>query len=230
MWWERAVFLKAAEAARSVRKIVVASSMAVYADAPHRKPISEEHLAAPISPYGVSKLAVENLTHLLCGKAGIESVALRLFNTYGPRQTVSPYVGVITIFMDQLRKGQQPVIFGDGEQCRDFVHAKDVSQGFVKALDADANGATFNIGSGLPHTVNNVLSTLNKCMGTEIEARHAQAVPGELLYSVADIAKATRVLGYEPTENFESALQSLSDETLKSLRCLNSISLRGGVG
>jgi len=208
--------LTAAEKSRSIRKLIVASSMAVYADAPYGHCVDEEYSTAPVSPYGVSKLAVERLTHLMCSRAQIDSVVVRLFNTYGPRQALSPYVGVVTIFIDKLLRGETPVIFGDGEQCRDFVHARDVARGCLAVMDFGPSGATFNIGSGTPRTVNQLLAALNGCMGTSLEARYANAVPGELCYSVADITKASRLLGYEPAEDFELTLQALTDEVRRS--------------
>ncbi len=204
--------LRAAQRAGSVRKVITASSMAVYADEPHRIPLPESHTTAPISPYGVSKLAAERLTHLMCSQAGMQSVALRLFNTYGPRQALSPYVGVITIFINKLLNGEKPRIFDDGEQCRDFVHAQDVAGGFVRAMEADVSGETFNIGSGVPRTVNGVLNSLNRAMNTTVAARHVDPVPGELRYSVADISRARQLLGYEPVYDFDSSLKLLVAE------------------
>jgi len=207
--------LKAAEKSRSVRKVIAASSMAVYSDAPYGVHVNEEYLTSPVSPYGVSKLAAERLTHLMCSRVQIDSVVLRLFNTYGPRQALSPYVGVVTIFIDQLLRGENPVIFGDGAQCRDFVHARDVARGFLGAMDFGPAGETFNIGSSTPRSVNQLLAILNRCMGTSLKAQHAEAVLGELCYSVPDITKAKSLLGYEPVEEFEPALRALTDEVRK---------------
>jgi UDP-glucose 4-epimerase len=218
--------LQAAEKSRSVRKVIVASSMAVYADAPYGSPVGEEYRTSPVSPYGVSKLAAERLTHLMCSRVQIESVVLRLFNTYGPRQALSPYVGVVTIFIDQLLKGETPVIFGDGEQCRDFVHVRDVARGFLRAMEAGSGGETFNIGSGCPRSVNQVLAVLNQCMETKLHGQHVDPVSGELCYSVADIAKAKRLLGYQPVEEFEPALRRLADE-VRSARAV-SLATKGG--
>jgi UDP-glucose 4-epimerase len=132
--------LRAARNAGSVRKVITASSMAVYGDALDKVPFPETLDTAPISPYGVSKLAAERLTHLMCGEAGMQSTVLRLFNTYGPRQALSPYVGVITIFINRLLSEERPTIFGDGEQCRDFVHVQDVAAAFVGAMDTNVSG------------------------------------------------------------------------------------------
>jgi nucleoside-diphosphate-sugar epimerase len=153
----------------------------------------------------------------MCSEAGMQSVVLRLFNTYGARQALSPYVGVITIFINRLLNKESPTIFGNGEQCRDFVQAQDVAMAFVRAMDANVAGETFNIGSGVSRTVNEVLNCLNRIIGAEIPAQYVEAVPGELHYSVADISKARRLLGYEPVQNFDSSLQDLVVEFQSSM-------------
>ena len=201
--------LQAARAAGRVRRVVATSSMAVYAEGARGLALGEEYATAPTSPYGVSKLASERLTHLMCAEGGLESVVLRLFNTYGPGQRLSPYVGVTTIFMDALRRGERPTIFGDGEQSRDFVHVTDVAAAFAAAVDAPAAGETINVGSGVPRSVNDLLRTLAEVMGVPASPRHEPAVAGELRYSLADISKARRLLGYAPRAEFAAALGEL---------------------
>jgi nucleoside-diphosphate-sugar epimerase len=211
--------LRAARNARSIGKVITASSMAVYGDAPDQIPFPESLGTAPISPYGVSKLAAERLTHMMCREAGMQSVVLRLFNTFGPRQALSPYVGVITIFINKLLNEESPTIFGDGEQCRDFVHVQDVAAAFICALEADISDETFNIGSGAPRTVNQVLNSLNEIIGAHLPPQYVEAVSGELRYSVADITKARRLLGYEPAHNFNSSLRDLICEFQSNTLC-----------
>lgn len=201
-----AAIIRAAVRAGSIRRIVTTSSMAVYADAPGAGPIDETYPVEPISPYGVSKLASERLTHLMVREAKLESAVLRLFNTYGPGQAFSPYVGVVTIFVNKLAGGEQAVIYGDGEQARDFVHAADVARGFVLALDNDSTGETFNIGTGKATSVKRVYELIAGHLGAERRALHVEAVPGELRYSVADIGKARRILGYQPAHAFEDSI------------------------
>lgn len=210
-----ASLLKTIQRAGSVRKIVAASSMAVYADSTAFMPIDENHLTAPISPYGISKLAMERLIYTMSANAGIQSAILRLFNTYGPGQALSPYVGVVTIFINALRSGETPTIFGDGEQCRDFVHVEDVVSGFVHAMDMPTFNETFNIGTGTPLSVNAVLRNLNRVMQTNYTGRHVEAVPGELRYSVADIRKAQSTLGYEPVHQFHSSIDEVVREIVR---------------
>ena len=191
--------LHALEEAKGIKRFVVASSMAVYCDAERPLPISEQHLTEPVSPYGISKLAMERLTHACCAHLGIDSVVLRLFNTYGLGQALSPYVGVVTIFVNKMVQGERPTIYGDGEQRRDFVHVADVVQGFMKALFSDdVSGETFNIGTSVATSVNQIVDYLNTAMGTDFVGAYVESVPGELRYSIADISKARDMLGYLP--------------------------------
>jgi UDP-glucose 4-epimerase len=205
------------QAARTagVRKVITTSSMAVYADAVAPLPLDEHSPTEPISPYGISKLAAERLTHTMCARAGMQSVALRLFNTYGPGQTLSPYVGVVTIFVNALRQGKAPTIFGDGAQCRDFVHVVDVVQGFLAALEAEVSGETFNIGSGVPTSVNTVLHHINRVMHTALAGQYVEAAAGELRYSLADISKARRMLGYAPRYSFATSIETVVRDILE---------------
>jgi UDP-glucose 4-epimerase len=208
--------LRAAGDSSTVRKFITASSMAVYSDGPGPVPIAESYRAEPVSPYGISKLAAERLTHCLCAAKGVDSVVLRLFNTYGPGQAFSPYVGVVTIFVNRMLKGEEPDIFGDGEQCRDFVHVQDVAGAFVQAMDAEVTGETFNVGTGIPVSVNSVFHSVRQAMGLSLAARYVPAVPGELRYSVADIGRAQKALGYEPTHSFDSSVGQVVEEILSA--------------
>jgi UDP-glucose 4-epimerase len=207
--------LRAVEDAKTPRKVIVASSMAVYADADEPAPIGEGHPTVPISPYGVTKLAVERLTHLMCARIGVPSVALRLFNTYGQGQALSPYVGVVTIFIDALSRGERPTIFGDGEQRRDFVHVEDVARAFVNSMDAPVVRGTYNIGSGDGLSINEILFSIQRALGTGIEPRRAEAVAGEVRFSVADISRARDDLAYRPLRNFHDSVQDVASEVAR---------------
>jgi UDP-glucose 4-epimerase len=208
-----AAVMRAAQRAGTVQRVVAASSMAIYADSPSAAPITESHPCAPLSPYGISKLAMEQLVHRMAHAAGIESAVLRFFNTYGPGQALSPYVGVVTIFAHALRDGKLPVIFGDGQQCRDFVHVADVVQALTLALDARGlTGETFNVGTGLATSVNSLYALVCQALGYATKASHAPAVAGELRYSIADIGRLQSHLGYVPRHLLEDALPAVVRE------------------
>jgi UDP-glucose 4-epimerase len=198
----------------SVRKIVAASSMAVYADSEKPTPIDETHPAKPASPYGISKLASEMYLLNLGPHLGIDVVALRYFNTWGPGQAFTPYVGVITIFTNHLLGGEAPVIFGDGEQQRDFVWVGDIVEATVLAMNADVSGEVLNVGSGVATSVSRLAKLLAERINPSIVPRHAPPQPGELRNSVADIEKARRLLGYEPA----GRLQTHIDEVIEHIR------------
>jgi UDP-glucose 4-epimerase len=183
----------------SPRKFILASSMGVYADAPSPEPIAEDHPTNPLAPYGVGKLASEHYVKLVAKQAGFQAACLRYFNTYGPRQGYTPYVGVVTIFIRRLLSGQHPVIFGDGSQCRDFVHVRDVVEANILAMRKDhAEPGVYNVGSGRGTTVGELARWLCDRLAPGERAEHTGAHPGELKYSIADIHKARKELGYAP--------------------------------
>jgi UDP-glucose 4-epimerase len=193
----------------SVKKFVYASSMAVYADAPRPNPLPETYATTPVSPYGIAKLACERYAALVAEQSGFQSVALRYFNTYGPRQTYTPYVGVITIFVQRLLRGEPPVIFGDGEQCRDLVYVGDIVDCTYRAIVCDVHNKVFNVGSGVGISVNRVADLLCARLQPGLSPVHAAEHPGELRNSVADICKARQLLGYEPQSRLEDKLDEI---------------------
>lgn len=201
-----ATLLRAVDPGR-VRWFTFASSMAVYADAPSSEPVGEAHPTVPISPYGVSKLAGEHLCRLILGARGVPLTILRFFNTFGPGQAYTPYVGVITIFITRLLHGEPPLIYGDGEQCRDFVHVDDIAAGVLGSLGR-ATG-TFNLGTGRGTTVSELARLLVQRLAPRVEPRYVQAQPGELRYSVADITAARHAFGYRPTRTLETHLDGV---------------------
>ncbi len=207
-----ASIVRAGQRAETVRRLIFASSMAIYADADAPTLIDENHPAIPISPYGISKLAGERLVQTMCANTGIQNAVLRLFNTYGPGQVFSPYVGVVTIFTNKLLKREQPQIYGDGRQCRDFVHVDDVVAGFVAAMDSDVTGEIFNIGTGTATTVNQVYDYIRKNLQNTVAAAHVPAVDGELRYSIADISRARQMIGYTPRHRFEQSIAEVVAE------------------
>ena len=185
--------------AARVRKGVLASSMAVYADSAQPLPVAESHPTEPLSPYGIAKLAAERYWLHLCHRFGIAATLLRYFNTYGPGQTFTPYVGVITIFINRLLSGEPPTIFGDGEQRRDFVHVDDVVAANLLALDSDSSDAIFNVGTGRATSVNEIARELTTLLAPGTKPEHAPSQAGEMRNAIADISAIRAALGFEPT-------------------------------
>ena len=185
-----------------IRHFMLASSMAVYADAPNPAPISEEHPCRPISPYGVSKLASEQICSQLLPQKGIDFYAMRYFNTFGIGQKFTPYVGVITIFVTKLLLGEEPVIFGDGRQMRDFVHVDDIVSGTVATMSGPPG--IYNLGTGRATSVNDLANLLIEKINPGTKVHHAPAHPGELRFSIAEISSATNKLGYRPSRRLET--------------------------
>ena len=184
-----------------VKKAVLASSMAVYADSERPVPVGEDFACAPVSPYGVAKLACERYWHMMCRHFGIAGTVLRYFNTYGPNQTPTPYVGVITIFIQRLLAGEVPVIFGDGEQRRDFVHVDDIVSANLAVLDAEASGRTFNVGTGHATSVNEIARELARILAPGVAPRHVPAMPGEMRNCIADVSALGVALGWKPAHS-----------------------------
>ena len=205
------VQLRAAATAR-VRRFVLASSMAVYADAEPGARNDEQHATRPLSPYGISKLAAEEYVLLGAPAFGIEPVVLRFFNTYGPRQAYSPYVGVVTIFITRLLQGLPCSIYGDGQQCRDFVHVSDVVRACLAAgASASAVGQRINVGSGRGTTVNELAALIARLLGNSASFSHEPQPPGELRQSVAELSKAARLIDYAPQAWLEDHLGEVID-------------------
>lgn len=202
--------LEACSAAQP-RRLVFASSMAVYADSPRPDPVPETYRAEPLSPYGVAKLAAEQYVLKLAPRFGVEPVVLRFFNTYGTRQTDTPYVGVISIFVRRLLAGRTPTIFGDGEQCRDFVHVSDIVSGCLLATETPRTGIVANIGTGVATSVNALAAMLCERIAPHIRPERGPAQAGELRNCVADISAARELLGYAPRASLAERLEEVID-------------------
>jgi UDP-glucose 4-epimerase len=186
---------------RSIRHLTLASSMAVYADGDSINPIAEDDLREPISPYGASKLAAERIAAQVLATTPTHFSVVRYFNTYGPGQTFTPYVGVVTIFATQLYRGQNITVFGDGEQSRDFVHVDDIVEGTLLTLDGPPG--IYNLGTGRATSVNQVADRVRSHIHPAARIEHGPAQIGELRYSVANIHRAQERLGYRPVRHFE---------------------------
>jgi UDP-glucose 4-epimerase len=193
-----------------VKRFVFASSCAVYGDS-ETLPKHENLIPMPLSPYAVSKLAGEKYVKNFHNVYGLETVVLRYFNVYGPRQKYSPYSGVISIFINRLLENKPLIINGDGKQTRDFVNVKDVVEANMLALSKrKAAGETFNISTGKAITIKTLASSIQKIMGkTYLEPVFAEARPGDITNSYADISKARKNLGYEPTVKLDEGLNEL---------------------
>jgi nucleoside-diphosphate-sugar epimerase len=199
-----------AAAFSGVKRFVHASSMAVYADSSIPVPVSEDHPTVPPSPYGIGKLAAERYVLMMGPALGIQPVVLRYFNTFGARQTFTPYVGVITIFITRLLQKQSISLFGDGGQVRDFVHVSDVVQANLLAMQSpDAIGRIFNVGSGRGTTVLQLANVLKNKLNRDAVIEFEPERPEELRNSIADISLASNVLGYTPRTNLETQLSEL---------------------
>jgi len=182
-----------------VKKVVYASSSSVYGESA-KLPKVETMASLPVSPYGASKLAAENYCRVFAKVYGLQTVCLRYFNVYGPRQKYGHYSGVIPIFITRLANDLPPVIFGDGEQLRDFTFVEDVVEANLLALRREVSaGEVLNIASGGTTSINELATLLAELMGKpQILAEHAAERPGDIRASHADIGSAREVLGYEP--------------------------------
>jgi UDP-glucose 4-epimerase len=201
--------LEVLEAARQAgcRRVVLASSSAVYGDDPEL-PKRETMAFGPLSPYAVQKMTGEYYAGLYNRLYGLETACLRYFNVFGPRQDPSsPYSGVISIFLDRAAAGQAPVIYGDGEQTRDFVYVRDVVSANLRAATEDAAaGKAFNIGTGKTITINRLWQQVAELAGVALSPDYAEARHGDILHSVAAIDAARRNLGFSPEISFEEGL------------------------
>jgi UDP-glucose 4-epimerase len=195
-----------------VRRYVQASSASIYGDT-KRLPIEESLAPNPVSPYAVAELASENYAVVFHKAYDLETVCLRYFNVYGPRQTSSIYSGVIPIFMDRLLRDERPVVFGDGKQTRDFVYVEDVVEANMLALTTEkAAGEVFNIATGEPSSINELLRKLQEKTGAQqLKPVHKGSRPADIRQSYASIEKARSILGYEPKHDLEKGLAKLID-------------------
>lgn len=191
-----------------VKRVVFAASSSAYGDTP-TLPKSESMQPSPISPYGVSKYAGELYAQSFGRCYGLETVCLRYFNIFGPRQNPdSPYSGVLSRFSTAFLDGIPPVVFGDGEQTRDFTYVDNAVAANILACEAaSAAGKTFNIGTGHSYSLNQILKMLEKISGRSLEAKYEPPRDGDIRDSLADIRLAAEFLGYEPSVQFEEGLQ-----------------------
>ena len=173
--------------------------------------IREDCPAKPMSPYGFSKLTAENYVRKYFEDFGLETVCLRYFNVYGPRQAHSDYSGVITQFVKSVKEGLPLVIFGDGEQTRDFVYVDDVIEANLLSLKCEnIAGEVFNIGTGVATSINQLANTLLEiAKKRNLKVVHVEAREGDIRHSVADISKAAKKLAFTPRISLKDGLKRL---------------------
>jgi len=193
-----------------VKRVVYAASSSAYGDTP-TLPKHEAMKPDPISPYAVAKLASEHYLTSFHRCYGLETVSLRYFNVFGPRQDPSsPYSGVLAKFITLMLRGEPPTIFGDGEQSRDFTYIDNAVEANLLACQAPAAqvaGQVFNVATGRRITLNETIKALQALTGYSGAPRYAKDREGDIKHSLADISKAEAALGYKPTVNFEEGLR-----------------------
>jgi UDP-glucose 4-epimerase len=194
-----------------VRRVIYSSSGgAGYGDT-DVIPTPESHPSLPISPYGITKVAVEQYVSAWTGIYGISGISLRYANIYGPRQNPQGEAGVIAIFCHRLLTAQAPIINGDGDQTRDYTYVEDVAAANVKALEHPGATGGVNIGTGIETSVNDLYRALVQAAGSTMKAQHAPARPGEQRRSCLSPAVAARALGWKPTVSLAEGLRRTFD-------------------
>lgn len=193
-----------------VQKFIFASTAAVYGDQSEQLPYSENTVGQPIAPYGVAKFSVEHYMHTYQHNAGLQTVALRYSNVYGPRQDAHGESGVIAIFAEQLLAGQTPKINGSGQQTRDYIYIDDVVQANLAALESNFSGVA-NISTNTEVSLLEVYQMLSRELETQIEPEHGPAKKGDPERLVLDNAKAKEVLNWQPAVSLEEGIQRTVD-------------------
>jgi len=191
-----------------VKRVVYAGSSSAYGNTP-TLPKVETMPTAPLSPYALQKLVAEQYCQMFTQLYGLETVTIRYFNVFGPRQDPSsPYSGVISLFISALCEGRQPAIYGDGEHTRDFTYVANVVDGVLRACQAEgASGEVINVATGGRISLNQLFRTVRDLVGANIEPRYEAPRAGDVKDSQADIGKAERLLGYRPSVPFEEGLK-----------------------
>jgi UDP-glucose 4-epimerase len=195
-----------------VRRVVFAGSSSVYGDSP-TLPKHEQMPDRPLSPYALQKVIGEQYLQMFTRLYGLETVSIRYFNVFGPRQDPSsPYSGVISVFATALLENRSPPIFGDGEQTRDFTYVDNVVDGVLRACEAlGASGQTINVATGGRISLNTLFETMRKLVGADVHPTYSEPRKGDVRDSQADISKARQLLGYQPKVSFEEGLQRTVD-------------------
>lgn len=186
---------------RQVKKAVFASSAAVYGD-DYELPCVESAPPAPASPYALHKWTGEQYAALFHRIYGLPAVCLRFFNVFGPRQDfLSPYGAAIPKLLEKILQGERPVVHGDGEQTRDFIHVDDVVSGLVLAAQSspEAEGQVFNLGYGKRVSINQLVDKMLELLGSDLRPQHGPPRPGDVRHSQADVSRARQVIRFQPS-------------------------------
>ena len=191
-----------------VKRVVCISSSAVYGNSPVL-PKREDMKPEPLTPYALTKLVGEQYCKLFYDLYGLETVSLRYFNVFGPHQDEnSQYAAVIPKFITAMLKNEQPTIYGDGEQSRDFTYVQDTIEATLLACSVKAAaGKVFNIAGGKAITLNELVEKLNAILNSEIKPKYTQVRSGDIKHSIADISRAQKVIGFKPKYDFEYGLK-----------------------
>jgi len=195
--------------ANNIKKVIYSSSAAVYG-IPNYLPIDENHFVSPISPYGISKHTPEHYLMIYNKLYGLNYTILRYSNVYGPRQTTSGEGGVISIFIDRMLSNKNPVIFGDGEQTRDFIYVEDVVQANISALNKGKN-EILNISNSTKTSVNEIVTIINNKLDRNIKPVYKDKRSGDILHSVLDNKKAKKKLAWSPNYNINMGIEKALD-------------------
>ncbi len=209
---EGTLYLLEAAKLAHVKRFVMASSSSVYGDTP-QLPKREDMWTDPLSPYAVTKLANEKYCKVFYSLYGLETVCLRYFNIFGPRQDPqSQYAAVVPRFITAFLSGRQPVVYGDGEQSRDFTYIANAVQANLLACTSDvAPGRYYNIACGGQFTLNTLLDMLREIIGSDIEAKYTDPQPGDIKHSFADIERARKELDFDPSVDFKEGLKKTAE-------------------
>jgi nucleoside-diphosphate-sugar epimerase len=194
-----------------VKRVVYAGSSSAYGDTP-TLPKQEDMPTKPLSPYALQKLVGEQYMQMFTALYGLETVTIRYFNVFGPRQDPSsPYSGVISLFTRALLEHRSPTIYGDGEQTRDFTYVANVVDGALRACTAKVSGMVINVATGSRISLNQLFALLRELIGSDVKPSYASPRPGDVRDSQADITRARQLLGYEPTVSFADGLRKTVD-------------------
>jgi UDP-glucose 4-epimerase len=190
-----------------IKKVIFSSTGgAIYGDDVKKIPTEEQELPKPLSPYGIAKFSAENYLRFFSNEVGMKYMVLRYANVYGPRQDPYGEAGVVAIFSERMLRGQEVVIFGDGECVRDYVFVSDVAKANLLAMEKCENEIV-NVGTGTGTSVNELFAKMKNLTGYSKEAVHKESRPGDLKRSILDAHKARKLLGWEPEVNLEKGLE-----------------------